>query len=78
MLIRLNFLAATYQGSITVTPSFGGQVIIPVTLQVGSNTLAVTPASLAFTYSLGGTVPPVQTGATYQPAFQGYLYSPSQ
>lgn len=56
----LNVPNGANQGSITVTPTVGGPVIIPVTLQVGTNTLSATPTSLAFTYTVGGTTPPVQ------------------
>jgi uncharacterized protein (TIGR03437 family) len=59
----LNVPVGTYQGSITVTPTSGSSgvpVTIPVTLQVGSNTLLATPASLAFSYTQNGTMPPPQ------------------
>ena len=51
---------ATYQGNITVVPSQGIALTIPVTFQVGANTLTATPASLAFAYTQGGTTPPAQ------------------
>jgi uncharacterized protein (TIGR03437 family) len=57
----LNVPAGTYQGSVTITPLQGSIVTIPVTLQVGASTLAVSPASLAFAYTVGGTTPPPQT-----------------
>ena len=50
----------TYSGSVTVTPGTGGPLVIPVTLQVGTNTLTANPTSMAFTYTVGGTVPPAQ------------------
>ena len=56
----LNVPGGTYQGSITITPSSGATLPIPVTLQVGANTLAASPASLAFAYTVGGTTPPLQ------------------
>jgi uncharacterized protein (TIGR03437 family) len=61
MVNAANLPAATYQGNITLTPSTGGSVTIPVTLQVGTNTLGINPAALAFAYTVGGTTPPVQT-----------------
>ncbi|HLY16669.1 MAG TPA: hypothetical protein VKR61_05570 [Bryobacteraceae bacterium] len=52
----------TYTGSITVTPdSISGTVVIPVTLQVGASTLTANPASFAFLFTEGGTIPPPQT-----------------
>ncbi len=57
----LNVAAGTYQGTVTVTPSPGAALAIPITFQVGANTLAVSPASLAFAYTLAGTAPPAQT-----------------
>jgi uncharacterized protein (TIGR03437 family) len=56
----LNLAGGTYTGSITVTPTSGAALVIPVTLQVGANTLSAAPASLAFAYTLGGTMPPPQ------------------
>jgi len=55
----LNVAVGTYQGSITVTPasSIPTPTIIPVTLQVGPTTLASSPASFAFGYTVGGTLP---------------------
>ena len=50
----------TYQGNIAITPTSGAAVTIPVTLQVGTNALTASPASLAFAYTVGGTVPPAQ------------------
>ncbi len=53
--------SGVYSGSITVTPdSVSLPLGIPVTLVVGSNTLAASPVSLAFEYTLAGTTPPVQ------------------
>jgi uncharacterized protein (TIGR03437 family) len=50
-----------YSGTITVTPNAVSlPVAIPVTLVVGGNTLAASPTSLAFEYTLAGTTPPVQ------------------
>jgi uncharacterized protein (TIGR03437 family) len=56
----LNLTAGTYQGSITVTPAFGAPLIIPVTLQVGSNTLSASPTAFTFSYTAAGTTPPPQ------------------
>ena len=56
----LNVPAGTYTGTITITPSLGGPLGIPVTLAVGSNTLGASPSSLAFAYTLAGTTPPGQ------------------
>jgi len=56
----LNLPGGTYQGNITVTPSQGGALTIPVTLQVGPTTLAASPTSLGFAYTVGGTTPPPQ------------------
>jgi uncharacterized protein (TIGR03437 family) len=58
----LNVPGGMYQGSITVTATSGTTtpLIIPVTLQVGSNTFGATPTSLAFTYTAGGTLPLAQ------------------
>ena len=56
-----NLATATYQGNITITPSTGGTLTIPVTLQVGTGTLAITPTSLAFAATVGGTTPAPQT-----------------
>jgi uncharacterized protein (TIGR03437 family) len=53
----VNLTAGIYEGNITVTPSTGGILTIPVTLQVGTNTLVASPTSLAFVYTLGGTTP---------------------
>lgn len=52
---------ATYAGSITVSPSTGGTLAIPVTLQAGaSSALTVNPATFSFAYTVGGAVPPAQ------------------
>ncbi|HUE03369.1 MAG TPA: hypothetical protein VMR62_27650 [Bryobacteraceae bacterium] len=56
----INLPGGTYQGSITVTPAVGGALVIPVTLQVGPNTLTASPTTFAFTYTQGGTVPAAQ------------------
>jgi uncharacterized protein (TIGR03437 family) len=53
--------SGVYSGAITVTPNAVSLPLgIPVTLVVGSNTLAASPVSLAFEYTLAGTSPPVQ------------------
>jgi hypothetical protein len=51
-----------YVGSITLaaTGASNSPQTIPVTLNVGSTVLTVSPASLSFTYALGATVPPSQ------------------
>lgn len=58
----LNVPNGTYQGSVSVTPTTGTPtiLIIPVTLQVGPNTLTANSNSFAFVYNVGGTVPPPQ------------------
>jgi len=56
----LNLTAGTYNGNVTVTPSSGAVVAIPVTLQLNSNTLTASPSSLTFPYTAGGTTPPAQ------------------
>jgi uncharacterized protein (TIGR03437 family) len=56
-----NVPAGTFTGSITVAPSSGATVVIPIALQVGSSILAASPASLAFSYTTGNTTPPPQT-----------------
>ncbi len=63
----------TYSGTILITPTSGAALSIPVTLTVGANTLLANPATMSFTYIMGGTVPPSQplglssglTGDTY-------------
>ena len=57
----VNLTTGIYQGNITVTPSTGGTLTIPVTLQIGTNTLVASPTSLAFVYTLGGTAPAPET-----------------
>lgn len=52
--------AGSYQGSITFTPDGGNAVIIPVTLTVSSGFLSTAPASLAFSYTVGGNGPQAQ------------------
>lgn len=56
----LNLPGGTHLGNITITPLQGGALTIPVILQVGPVTLAVSPASLAFAYTVAGTTPPPQ------------------
>lgn len=56
----LNLGAGTYTGTVTVNPSVGTALAIPVTLQMGANTLSASPTSFGFTYTLGGTTPPPQ------------------
>src|ERR1022692_2956067 len=56
----LNVPGGTYTGSVRVTPTSGSTLTIPVTLQVGPTTLAASPASLTFGYTVGGTAPPLQ------------------
>jgi len=54
--------AGTFNGTITVTSALANTVSIPVSLTVATKPLlSVTPATLAFGYQLGGSVPPVQT-----------------
>ena len=56
----VNLPTGTYQGNISISPSTGGILIIPVTLIVGTNTLIANPASLSFGYTIGGTTPAPQ------------------
>jgi uncharacterized protein (TIGR03437 family) len=56
----LNLPGGTYHGNIAIIPTTGSALAIPVTLQIGPNTLTASPASLAFTYTVGGTTPPAQ------------------
>ncbi len=57
--------AGTYSGSVTITAagSAGSPKTVPVTLTVTTGTpgLTVSPASLTFTYRIGGTAPAAQT-----------------
>ncbi|MGA2594519.1 MAG: hypothetical protein ABSH32_31860, partial [Bryobacteraceae bacterium] len=43
----------TYSGTITVN----GNLIIPVTFELGANTLTASPSSFAFSFTAGGTIP---------------------
>jgi len=53
--------AGLYNGIITITPSTGANLVIPVTLQSGANTnLTATPTSFAFSYAAGSISPPAQ------------------
>jgi uncharacterized protein (TIGR03437 family) len=53
--------AGVYNGSITISPSTGGSIIIPVTLQAGvSSNLTANPTSFSFSYVVGGAVPATQ------------------
>ena len=56
---NVNIPAGTYQGSITVTPSSGNTtpLVIPVTLQIGPDTITASPTSFSFSYNVGGTAP---------------------
>lgn len=54
--------AGSYSGTVTLTPTGGSAVQVPVTLSVASASgLAVTPASLDFSYTIGGTGPSAKT-----------------
>ena len=55
-----NVSSGTYTGNITITPVNGLRISVPVTMQVGTDTVNSSPASLAFTYTMGGTLPPAQ------------------
>jgi uncharacterized protein (TIGR03437 family) len=51
----------TYTGNVVITPSSGGPLTIPVTLNViNPAKLSAAPAPLAFTYSQGATLPDFQ------------------
>ncbi len=60
----------TYSGNINVTSQDGSSITVPVTLVVGTTTggsLSVSPSTLSFSYTTGGTVPggqPVSVGST--------------
>jgi large repetitive protein len=45
---------STYTGNITVTPASGTQITIPVSVTVTVPPITASPASLAFTYQIGG------------------------
>ena len=49
--------SGSYGGAVTVTPTTGSPLTIPVTMQVGANTLTATPTSFAFAYTVNGTIP---------------------
>ena len=58
----------TYNGTVTLTAKIAGGAntanspfTIPVTLKVTSGTLTISPGSLSFQYTLGGTSPAAQT-----------------
>jgi uncharacterized protein (TIGR03437 family) len=54
--------AGTYTGNVLITPSTGGAINIPVTLQVASgNLLGVSASSLQFYYQIGSLLPSSQT-----------------
>jgi len=53
--------AGVYNGTITVSPSTGGSIVIPVTLQAGvSANLTANPTSFSFSYVVGSSVPAAQ------------------
>jgi uncharacterized protein (TIGR03437 family) len=65
---------ATYTGYVTITPSGGNALTIPVTLNIqGTPTVTASPSQLTYSYEVGGTTPPTQaiqvtgtqTGLTY-------------
>jgi uncharacterized protein (TIGR03437 family) len=62
---NLSSLAASsipYSTTITITPTGGTVVTVPVTLTVqAAPTVTATPTTLSFTYQVGGTNPPTQT-----------------
>ncbi len=50
-----------FGGSIVIADSSTGQQLtIPVTVQVGTNSFAASPAALSFAYTQGSTIPPPQ------------------
>jgi len=53
--------AGTYTASITLTTSEGVVTQVPVTFNVGSGNLTVSPSALTFAYTEGGVLPPAQT-----------------
>jgi uncharacterized protein (TIGR03437 family) len=58
-----NLSAGTYTGAITITSAgvVNSPVTIPVTFQVSSGSLTVSPTSLAFSFTSSGSNPPAQT-----------------
>lgn len=56
----LNVPAGSYTGTVTVTPTSGAPLVIPITLQLGPDTLTASAMSFAFAYNVGGTTPPAQ------------------
>ena len=55
-----------YYGTLTVTPSIGAPVVIPVTLvMTTSSTLNLSTSNLMFYYQTGGTYPPAQAFTIY-------------
>ena len=68
-------LAGIYTGSVTISATGSGGValpttVLPVTLQVTTGSLTLSPTALSFTQSKGGSAPPAQTvtvGSTGQP-----------
>jgi uncharacterized protein (TIGR03437 family) len=53
--------AGSYTGTVTITPTGGNVLSIPVTLNIqGSAAITATPFQLTYTYQLGGTVPSSQ------------------
>jgi uncharacterized protein (TIGR03437 family) len=54
--------AATYSGTVTITPSGSGSILsIPVTLNIlAPPAVTATPSKLTFAYQAGGTIPPSQ------------------
>jgi len=55
--------AGAYSGSVTITAagSTGSPMTVPVTLNVTSPTLTVSPTSLSFAHQIGGVAPAAQT-----------------
>jgi hypothetical protein len=53
--------AGVYSGTITISPSTGGSIVIPVTLQAGvSANLTASPTSFSFSYVVGSAPPAAQ------------------
>jgi len=54
--------AGSYSGTITIVPSGGSSVSVPVSLTITAPpTVSATPTSLSFTYRIGDTAPAVQS-----------------
>jgi len=66
--------AGTYYGTITLTPTGGGALQVPVTFTIsGTPQLSANPSSLTFYYQVGGTSPPQQSFSLTSGGFPLYF-----